>query len=108
MVIPPNTDIGTNTSHTRQKASASGSASASSKNTLLEQPTATATSNVEKHVQLSSQAQTIERLEAKILAADGGNTAKVDQIKQQIADGNYQINSGSIAEKLIAQDKLQA
>jgi negative regulator of flagellin synthesis FlgM len=102
MVIQPNTDL-TNASQTRHKAASNAPTS----NSGAPQTDAKSSgASTEKSVQLSSQAQAIEKLEAKILSSDGVDRAKVDDIKQQIADGSYEINSGSIADKILAQETL--
>ena len=105
MVIHSNNDITSNANaHARQKA---GSANLSSNN-ASHSPAADkpVESNVAKDVQLSQEAQSIKRLETKIESSEGVDTAKVDHIKQQIADGNYEINSQSIAEQILKQDQL--
>ncbi|EGG94487.1 Negative regulator of flagellin synthesis flgM [gamma proteobacterium IMCC1989] len=104
MVIQPNTDL-TNASQARQKAASSATASPSDASSSTAKNTEVA---AEKNVQLSSQAQTIEKLEAKILSSEGVDSAKVEEIKQQIADGSYEMNSSNIADKLLAQENLMS
>ena len=104
MVIQPNTDL-SNASQARQKAASSSNA-APSPSSSTQGGERNSSASTEKNVQLSSQAQTIERLEAKILSSEGVDSAKVEDIKQQLADGSYQIDSGSIADKLLTQDAL--
>jgi negative regulator of flagellin synthesis FlgM len=102
MVIQPNTDL-TNTNQTRHKAASNTSTS------TTDVPQTDSKSNgagAEKSVRLSSQAQAIEKLEAKILSSEGVDKAKVDDIKQQIADGSYEMNTSNIAEKILAQETL--
>lgn len=101
MVIHSNSDITSNTSHTRHKAS-NMNVTADKADKVADTSSAQKTSSDD--VTLSQKAQTFERLEAKITASDGVDTAKVDQIKQQIADGNYEINSSNIADALIQQE----
>jgi negative regulator of flagellin synthesis FlgM len=102
MVIQPNTDL-TNASQTRHKAASNAPTSTAG---APPSDTKSSGSSAEKSVQLSSQAQAIEKLEAKILSSEGVDKAKVEDIKQQIANGSYEMNSGSIADKILAQEKL--
>jgi negative regulator of flagellin synthesis FlgM len=102
MVIQPNTDL-TNASQTRHKAASNTTTSASS---VSQNDTKSSANGTEKSVQLSSQAQAFEKLEAKILSSEGVDKAKVEDIKQQISNGSYEINSGNIADKILAQERL--
>lgn len=52
-------------------------------------------------VKLTDQALSLSQLEQKISEASDTNTSKVDSIKAAIMDGSYQINSDSIAKKLM-------
>jgi len=102
MVIQPSNDLNSSASLTRQKSNASAVSSPADSQTAP----ASSSAGVEKNVQLSAQAQTIERLEAKIVAADGIDKSKVEQIKQQIANGSYEVNSHRVAEKMLDQEAL--
>lgn len=102
MVIQPGNDLTSNTSQARHKVANQGVSSSSEKAT----PAATPADSTEKNVQLSSQAQTIERLEAKITTSEGVDSAKVEQIKQQIAEGSYEVDSQRLAENILNQDSL--
>lgn len=57
-------------------------------------------------VSLSSQAQALGKLEQAVQQAPDVDTAKVDRIKQAIANGDYQANSEAIAERMLSQDSL--
>jgi negative regulator of flagellin synthesis FlgM len=105
MVIHNNSDLTSNTStHSRHKAgSANGPAT---KSDATSSPAETAVDNKPTNVQLSQQAQTIERLETKIQHSEGVDTAKVDQLKQSIADGSYEVNNERLAEKLLNHENL--
>jgi negative regulator of flagellin synthesis FlgM len=104
MVIQPHNDLTSSASHTRQKSTNTAVSSS-----VDSQATATPSSaSAEKNVQLSAQAQTIERLEAKIVSSEGTDTSKIEQIKQQIADGSYEVNSNRIAEKMLSQEAFLA
>lgn len=102
MVIQPGNDLTANTSHARQKGL---NQSVSSSTDKTQAAPSSVVGDTEKNVQLSTQAQSIERLEAKITASDGVDTAKVEQIKQQIAEGSYTIDSQRLADNLLKQDQ---
>jgi negative regulator of flagellin synthesis FlgM len=55
-------------------------------------------------VQLSTNAQKLAELEAKVKAAADLDAAKVERLKSAVADGSYQIDSENIANNLLAQD----
>lgn len=55
-------------------------------------------------VKLTDQAQSLSQLEQKISDAPDTNSSKVDSIKAAIMDGSYQINSDSIAKKLMSSE----
>lgn len=55
-------------------------------------------------VQLTEQAQSLNRLQQKIADAPDVDTDKVAAIKAAIERGDYKINAKSIADKMIAQD----
>lgn len=58
------------------------------------------------NVELSSQAQGLQKLEVQIASAADVDTAKVDRIRQAIEDGTYQIDAENIASKLLEADSL--
>ena len=69
--------------------------------------TASSTSQTPREqVQLSQEAQTFERLESKIIDSEGVDSGKVEELKQRIEEGSYNIDSVRIAEKLLQQDGL--
>lgn len=109
MVINTNTDLTSNTNtHSRHKTSGASvavdKASSSADGGNLKHNSDAGV----KEVQLSQEAQIIERLETKINHSEGTDTAKIDRIKQEIADGSYTMNSANIAEQLMKQDELIA
>ena len=57
-------------------------------------------------VSLSPQAQQIGRLESSIHAAPDVDSDKVAALRQAIADGSYQIDAESIAQRMLDQDQL--
>ena len=52
-------------------------------------------------VELTSSAKLLERLEKNLAAAPSIDSARVDAIKQAIADGQYEIDAGAIADAMI-------
>ncbi|MCR6653720.1 MAG: flagellar biosynthesis anti-sigma factor FlgM [Cellvibrionaceae bacterium] len=62
--------------------------------------------SVGDNVSLSSQAQTLGRLETAVKQSGDVDEAKVAAIRQAIAEGRYSIDSDAIAERMLAQDGL--
>ena len=58
------------------------------------------------NVSLSSQAQTLGRLEQAVRQSGDVDEAKVAAVRQAIAEGRYSIDSDRIAERMLAQDGL--
>ena len=52
-------------------------------------------------VQLTSGAQLLSRLEKTLASSPGVDAAKVAEVKAAIAEGNYEIDSGAIADAMI-------
>lgn len=57
-------------------------------------------------VSLSSKARTLGKLEQAVHQSADVDAAKVARVKQAVADGQYQPNSGSIAERMLSQDSI--
>lgn len=57
-------------------------------------------------VVLSSEAKTLNRLEASISDTPDVDMERVEQIKQAIAEGKFEINAERIAENMLKQDEL--
>ncbi len=57
-------------------------------------------------VSLSSQAQTLNRLESSIQTVDDVDSDRVAAIQKAIADGSFEINAERIAENMLSQDEL--
>lgn len=53
-------------------------------------------------VNLGTTANHIRTLEKSIAGSPAVNTAKVDEIKQAITEGRFQVNSGAVADSLIS------
>ena len=56
----------------------------------------------DSQVKLSNQAQQLQAIEERLRDLPEVNSARVEQIRQAIADGSYQPDSSRIADKLIA------
>jgi negative regulator of flagellin synthesis FlgM len=69
-------------------------------------PAETAVKSSKDNVVLSSEAQNMVRLQAKISNLPDVNLDRVAAIKQAIADGRFEINAERIAENMLKQDEL--
>lgn len=56
-------------------------------------------------VSLSSASLSIAKIESKIAQTSDIDTAKVDRIKTSVDSGNYQIDSGAIANTLLQEEQ---
>lgn len=54
------------------------------------------------HLTLTGPALALQKLGAAVAAAPVVNAAKVAAVKQSVQNGTYQINSGRVADKLVA------
>lgn len=52
-------------------------------------------------VALSATAQSLKSLESAVSASDGIDTAKVERIRAQIAEGRYHVDAGKLADRMI-------
>ena len=68
--------------------------------------TPTASSSVSDQVELSSQAQTLKNLEAKLADLPEVDEERVAALKSAIENGEYQINDQRVADKLLSTDAL--
>lgn len=57
-------------------------------------------------VSLSAQAQELSRLESAAMNSADVDEAKVAAVKQALANGSYQIDAESIAQKMLDQDDM--
>lgn len=55
-------------------------------------------------VQLSDQAQELNRIQQSLKSFPDVDNAKVEAIRAQIASGSYQVNAEQLADKIIADD----
>jgi negative regulator of flagellin synthesis FlgM len=69
-------------------------------------PAATPEPSVNDNVVLSSEAQNLVRLQAKISSLPDVNLDRVAAIKQAIAEGRFEINPERLAENMLNQDEL--
>ena len=56
-------------------------------------------------VSLSSEAQILGRLESQVKAADDVDMGKVEAVRNAIREGRYDVDSHSIADKMLSQDR---
>ena len=105
MVIDSNNNITSGAGNLRSK---SGTAGVDSAGTASKQSTQATGQEGRDSVSLSSEAQSLARLEAKINAASDSNSDRIAAIKQAIEDGTYEINAERIANQMLDQDDLLA
>lgn len=56
-------------------------------------------------VQLTDTASRLAELQAEVAAADGVDLQRVEAIRQQIADGSYEVDADRIADALMTMEK---
>ena len=60
-------------------------------------------------VEFTAQAQTLSRAAQKAAASDGMDHAKIEALRQSLADGTYSVNYESVANKIIdTEDELSS
>jgi len=81
---------------------------ASNKSTGAGNQTATADTQAasEDSVALSSRGQSLNRLEENLANTPDVDTARVDSIKQAIAEGRFEVDAERIAENILNQEDL--
>lgn len=57
-------------------------------------------------VELSAQAQGMNRLEERLAELPDVNTERVESLKQAIIDGRFEVDAERIADKMLNQDEL--
>jgi negative regulator of flagellin synthesis FlgM len=102
MIIDSNSNS-VNSSSTSSMRSKSAQATADNKNAA---PAAPAAKTASDSVSLSNKAQAMGRLEAQIASAPDVDEAKVAAVKAAIAEGRYQVDSQTVAERMLAEDSL--
>ena len=103
MVIDTN-NINSSGGANRSRSSAPVVAAPSNKTSPA--PTAVVEKSSKDNVVLSSEAQNLVRLQAKISSLPDVNMDRVAAIKQAIAEGRFEINAERIAENMLNQDEL--
>ncbi len=102
MVIDSN-NINSSSGAPRNRVDSSASGTQKSSSSAVDaKPEGTA----KPEVSLSSQAQTLNRLESNIQSASEFDSDRVADIKKAIADGTFEINAEKIADRMLAQDEL--
>jgi len=81
---------------------------ASNKSTVSGSQTATANTQTasEDSVALSSRGQSLNRLEENLANTPDVDSARVDSIKQAIAEGRFEVDAERIAENILNQEDL--
>lgn len=95
-----------NANRSAQTGAATGRRDAAAENTRPAAKTAAQeTPAAEAQVKLSPQAQQLQAVEERLRELPVIDSERVAQIRQAISDGNYQVDSGRIADKLLALEK---
>jgi negative regulator of flagellin synthesis FlgM len=103
MVIDTNNINSSGASSTRSRTSAPVAPGSTKTQSA---PVETAAPSTKDNVVLSSEAQNLVRLQAKISSLPDVNLDRVAAIKQAIAEGRFEINPERIAENMLKQDEL--
>lgn len=96
-----------NTGNTNGAARSNQSSATAGKRDVAERPAAETQGSsqpaaADSQVKLSNQAQQLQAIEERLRDLPEVDSARVEQIKQAIADGSYQPDSGRVADKIIA------
>ena len=83
------------------QAPAANTQSAASTQPAASKPTAARTDEVS----LTSSAQLLKELNDAVQAAPSNGQERVDSIRQALAEGTYEVDAGSIADKLLSLDQ---
>lgn len=103
MVIDPNNGLNpANTGGARNRSAGGVTEKPDSASSTSTQAAPAAGDNVV----LSTEAQTLNRLEAQINAAPEVDAARVAAIKEAIANGSFEINADRIAERMLDNDDM--
>jgi negative regulator of flagellin synthesis FlgM len=76
--------------------------------TQAQTPTQPGASNASGEVEITSAAQLLSSVEQQLAGVPEVNQSRVDAISQALNDGSYQIDSGRIADGLLAAQKFDA
>lgn len=102
MAIDFNTSSAGGAARSNQSNATGGKRDVAADSPAANAQSATQTGTAGSQVQLSSQAQQLQAIEERLRDLPEVDSARVEQIKQAIADGSYQPDSSRIADKLIA------
>lgn len=104
MVIDINTSSAGGAARSNQSSAAVARRDVATERPAAEPQTTGSQAAAEPGVKLSSQAQQLQAIEERLRELPEVDNARVEQIRQAIADGSYKPDSGRIADKLIALD----
>lgn len=102
MVIDPG-NINKSGTNTQSAHTAKAKSPAVPERSPVEPSTSTASRD---SVSLSSQAQSLARLEGAMKDSPDVDQSKVERIKQALAEGSYGVDSYSIADKMLSRDMV--
>ena len=102
MAIDFNTSSAGGTARSNQSNATGGKRDVTADRPAADTQSASQAAPAGSQVKLSSQAQQLQAIEERLRDLPEVDSARVEQIKQAIADGSYQPDSSRIADKLIA------
>ncbi len=102
MAIDFNTSSAGGAARSNQSNATGGKRDVAADRPAAETQSASQAAPADSQVKLSSQAQQLQAIEERLRDLPEVDSARVEQIKQAIADGSYQPDSSRIADKLIA------
>lgn len=102
MAIDFNTSGAGGAARSNQSGAAAGKRDVAAERPATETQNGNQPATTESQVKLSNQAQQLQAIEERLRELPEVDSARVEQIKQAIADGSYQPDNGRIADKLIA------
>lgn len=102
MVIDFNTGSTSGAARSNQSSATAGKRDVAADRPAADTQTTSQPAAADSQVKLSNQAQQLQAIEDRLRDLPEVDSARVEQIRQAIADGSYQADSGRIADKLIA------
>lgn len=102
MVIDFNPGSTNSAARSNQSSATTGKRDVAAERPAADTQTTNQPAAADSQVKLSNQAQQLQAIENRLRELPEVDSARVEQIKQAIADGSYQPDNGRIADKLIA------
>lgn len=106
MIIDPNNTLGSGSATNRSRTGSGSNVQSPTDKPADSAKNSPKSAAADAGVVLSSEAKTLNRLEASISDTPDVDMDRVEQIKQAIAEGKFEINAERIAENMLKQDEL--